>query len=138
MILEIYTDGATEGHNGPLGTVKYVGLGVYCPQSGYTLSAKVDGGSCNEAEFMALIKGMEYAITYEAKEVKFYLDSQIVVNRANGSRPKQAKHKNERMDAFQDEVLELAKKFDKISFNWIPREENEMADRLSSIAVRGS
>ena len=131
-IYDIYTDGATVGHNGKLGTVKEVGLGLYIPSIKFGEGKKVKGISNNEAEFKALIWGMEVAIQQKLKNVKFKMDSRIVVNRANGKRAK-GKYKNLRMDAFQDEVFELRKEFDTITFRWIPREQNEVADYYSNI-----
>ena len=143
MKSHIFTDGATLGHNGPLGTVKKVGLGIFCQEPRIEIAEKVDGGSNNEAEFMALIRGMEEAIRLKITDVHYYLDSQIVWRRAacpkKGKkniyfRPK-GKQKNERMDAFQDTVLGLAANFKRIEFSWIPREENSMADFLSKKAL---
>ncbi len=136
-MVSIYTDGATLGYNGKLGTVSVVGLGVYMPhlkQDGF-FSKRTDGISNNEAEFKALIFAMDIAIDKQIKEVKFFLDSMIVVNRANGSKPKKKKYQNERMDDFQNIVLEKSKLFDEVSFDWIPREENCTADRLSKNAL---
>jgi len=130
-MIDIYTDGATKGHNGKLGTVKEVGIGIYIPAFGEGVGRKVAGISNNEAEFKALIAGMKLARALNITQARFKLDSQIVVNRANGARPKKAKFKNERMDAFQDTVLALAKEFTRIEFQWIPREENGMADMYS-------
>lgn len=129
----IYTDGATKGFNGKLGTVKTVGLGVHIPNVGGFCKA-VDGMSNNEAEFKALIWGMELATERGIKDAVFLLDSKIVVKRANGNRPF-GKWKNERMDAFQDTVVQLAKNFDSIEFKWVPRERNFKADAQSKKAL---
>ena len=133
---ECYSDGATVGRNGKLGTVKEVGLGVYCPELKIFYCAKAKGMSNNEAEFMALIRGMELLLEKGITDAKFLSDSQIIVNRS--MRPfikkMKPKHRNERMDNFQIEVLTLAEKFNSIHFEWIPREENEMADELSNQA----
>lgn len=130
MGIDIYCDGATVGHNGKLGTVSEVGLGVYIAQTGERIGRRVPGISNNEAEFKALIYAMEYALRSGYTEARFYSDSQIIINRANGKRPGK-KFTNERMDAFQEKVLELARQFDHVSFRWIPREENTVADAVS-------
>lgn len=130
-MIDIYTDGATVGHNGKLGTVKEVGIGVYIPAFGEGAGMRVPGISNNEAEFKALIVGMKMAQKLGIKRARFNLDSQIVVNRAHGMKPVSRKHKNVRMDTFQDQVLSLADEFDEVEFRWIPREENEMADSYS-------
>lgn len=138
-IVNIWVDGATLGKNGKLGTVKTVGLGVFCAEPRIKISEVVSGGSSNEAEFFALLRGMEEAIRLGLRDVHFFSDSKIVVNRASRPRKKngkpyrrpRGKNKNERMDAYQDEVLELCKSFDSVKFTWIPREENMRADLLS-------
>ncbi len=129
--IKIYSDGATKGHNGKLGTVKTVGLGIYFPSLNFGKGMATDGISNNEAEFLALIWAMETAIKKGIDNAIFHLDSKIVVNRANGNRPKKKKYFNDRMNAFQEEVLKLAKHFDSIKFVWIPREQNTDADYYS-------
>ncbi|RLI72259.1 MAG: hypothetical protein DRP02_02275 [Candidatus Gerdarchaeota archaeon] len=136
---KIFTDGATKGFNGKLGTVSVVGLGVYIPHlgvDGKKYCKKMNGISNNEAEFKALIYGMEKAIEKGIKKAAFFLDSKIVVSRANGQRAR-GKWANARMDAFQDQVAELEKEFEEITFAWIPREQNWMADKLSKEGIYG-
>lgn len=132
--MKVYTDGATEGHNGRLGTVTHVGVGVWVPDLKLSISKRLEGISNNEAEFLALIAGLELCLSEGIKSPHFMLDSKIVVNRANGKRPK-GKWKNERMDAFQDKVLELTRQVGSCKFQWIPREKNYKADALSKNAL---
>lgn len=129
-MVEIFSDGATIGKNGKLGSVKKVGLGVYIPAINFGDGKRVKGGSNNEAEFKALIWAMETAINKKIKRAVFKSDSQIIINRANGKRPK-GKFKNERMDNFQNKVFKLKEKFDEVYFNWLPREQNQVADYYS-------
>jgi|GEM_PF-309064 ribonuclease H / adenosylcobalamin/alpha-ribazole phosphatase len=133
---ECFSDGATIGRNGKLGTVKEVGLGVYCPELKIYYCAKAKGISNNEAEFMALIRAMELLLERGVIDAKFYMDSKIIETRANRPfiKKMKPKHRNERMDNFQREVLELAEKFNSINFEWIPREQNTVADELSNQA----
>lgn len=140
-IATIYTDGATEGQNGKLGTVTHCGLGVYIEcLDGYVSehSSKVEAISNNEAEFMALILGMKEAVKIGITRATFYLDSQIVVNRAKGSKPKKAKFKNPRMDRLQWMVHTLHDVFEKAEYVWIPREQNTKADELSKKNIKSS
>lgn len=134
-MVECWTDGATEGHNGKLGTVSHVGLGVYCPDLGISYSERCEGISNNEAEFLALIRAMEMLLARGVRQAKFYLDSNIVVRRAQGKRPKGRKNQNERMDQFQNIVLGLSEEFMETEFVWIPRELNDVADELSKECI---
>ena len=132
-MITVYTDGGTVGANGKLGTVKQITVGIYCPEKNIRLSRKLKGISNNEAEFIALIQAMRHCLKNKFRSVHFKLDSSVVVNRANGSRPK-GKNENRRMDSFQNRVLELASYFDDVIFELIPREENYIADELSNQA----
>lgn len=134
-VIDIYTDGATVGHNGKLGTVKEVRLGVWIPHLKQGYSRRVSGISNNEAEFKALILAMKAALKLGYFFVRFNLDSKIVINRALGRRPSKAKFRNERMDAFQEEVLDLSDQFKVAEFRWVPREANTMADYYSKKRV---
>lgn len=126
----IHTDGGTVGFNGKLGSVKKVALGVYFKEKQVKKCKVCDGGSNNEAEFMALIWAMEEAIKMGIKRARFLMDSKIVANRANGHLPT-GKYWNERMNAFQDKVMDLAAQFEDAEFKWIPREANRVADSLT-------
>lgn len=131
-MITIFTDGATEGHNGKLGTVTHCGIGFYCPNKNYKFSKKIEAISNNEAEFHALIEAMKWALENNFREVEFLCDSMIVVNRAN---KKNKSVGNLRMYNFQRIILDLSKKFNRVSFKWIPREENIEADIQSKLAV---
>ena len=142
MLAQIFTDGATVGHN-KLGKTKEIGIGIYCANPQINIAEKYSGKSNNEAEFKALIRAMEEAIRLNLKDVHFFSDSKIIVNRAATSlnllgspyyRPR-GKRRNIRMDRFQDQVIELRLQFNTVKFYWIPREQNEKADELSKIAL---
>ena len=134
-LINVFTDGATVGHNGRLGTVSEVGIGVWIPSIELKVSKRRSGISNNEAEFIALLCGMEECLRRGLRDVVFHMDSQIVVNRANGNRPKGRKNQNLRMDNFQKKVRYLAQFFNDVWFIWIPREANEVADILSKRAT---
>jgi ribonuclease HI len=127
----VFTDGATEGWNGKLGTVTHCGIGVYCKELGIAYAERIKAISNNEAEFHALIKGMELLIEKGTKNAIFNMDSMIVVNRANEKGKKKGRTKNGRMNDFQDIVVCLKRWFDYVDFIWIPREQNIDADKLS-------
>lgn len=131
MIQKIYTDGSPVGGNS-LKTCKKVGLGVYIPGKGKFHKVE-EGSSNNEAEFKALLWGVRLAIHFKFRKVQFYADSKIIVNRANGRRP-HGIYRNERMNALQDELTELRRdNFDFISFTWVPRELNHVANTLAKL-----
>ena len=135
-ITEVFTDGGTIGKNAKFGTVKEVCLGVYIPTLKIERSVRTNGLSNNEAEFKALILAMELCILYGVKKARFNMDSKIVRNRAQGKKPIKKKFANERMDNFQNKIIELKKDFDLVIFTWIPREQNAKADELANIGKK--
>lgn len=130
-IFHVYVDGATEGWNGPLGTVSHVGLGVFIPGINVRHSSRVPGISSNEAELKALIKAMELCLENEIYKAVFFSDSRIAVNRANGRHLRKKKNNNKRMHSFQKEIFVLKKHFAICGFVYIPRDLNQTADELS-------
>lgn len=60
-------------------------------------------------------------------EVELRSDSQLMIRQLTG----QYSVKAERIIPLYEEVKRLATQFKKISFNWIPREQNNRADELS-------
>lgn len=133
-MINVYSDAATEGANGRLGSITHVGLGVYIPSEKISIAKRVEGGSNNEGEFLALILAMETCIEKGFKIATFHMDSRIVCNRARGYKPSH-KYKNGRMDRLQYQVLALSMKFDECIFIWINRDKNYKADELSKKAL---
>lgn len=147
-MITIYTDGATEGWNGKIGTVTHCGIGFYCEDTQYQYSARIEAKSNNEAEFYALIEAMKWAISQGYKEVLFKLDSKIVVDRVTGKTKLTSEIKKNKlnkkfnldrrliMDGFSKIVFGLKNKFSYCNFVWIPREQNTMADYLSTYMLK--
>ena len=84
----------------------------------------------NEAEYEALLKGLELARSLEAKSVLVQGDSQLVICQVNGM----YEAKEERMKKYLNKVRRLIKKFSEAHFVQIPREENMEADTLAKEA----
>nr|XP_023900876.1 uncharacterized protein LOC112012715 [Quercus suber] len=84
----------------------------------------------NEAEYEALLKGLELAKSVEADSVLVLGDSQLVISQVNGT----CDAKEDRMKRYLKKVLRLMKKFREANFVQIPREENMEADTLAKEA----
>jgi len=82
----------------------------------------------NEAEYMALIFGLEVAKSLSIKELNVYGDSKLVIMQSQGL----WKINHEHLRKLNKQVKDLSSSFDKITFNHIPREENKIADKLSN------
>ena len=127
MILQwnIYTDGSSNRQAGGAGVVLF--------------SLEKDKIECmirlefhstnNEAEYEALIVGIDLVRAAEAKKMVIHSDSQIVTSQVNDI----YECKNERMKRYLDEVKGRIGNL-QIKFVQIPREENKCADRLAKAA----
>ncbi|XP_065636337.1 uncharacterized protein LOC136070380 [Quercus suber] len=119
----VYVDGSSTQHTGGIGVV------LQSPE-GDKLKHKVHlqyQTTNNEAEYKALLKGMELAKSVEAKSLLVLGDSQLIIGQVNGM----FETKEERMRKYLNRVMRLIKKFEKVSFVQIPREENMEADVLA-------
>ena len=84
----------------------------------------------NEAEYVALLKGLELAKSLGAESVLVQRDSQLVIGQVNGM----YKAKEDRMKKYLNKVRRLIKKFSEAHFAQILREENMEADALAKEA----
>lgn len=86
----------------------------------------------NEAEYLWAFYWIKRAIELWATEVELYMDSNLVINQLSWN----WKIKKDELRVINNDILEMVKKnFLKISYNWIEREKNKEADRLSNIAM---
>ena len=129
--LLIYTDGAIRTN--PRAT----GLGVIIKdERGRILAwlSKVTGGlTCNEAEYAALIFALEEARKYRPREATFYLDNQVVVNQMKGA----FAIRSPALKSLNLSARRLAQGIPKVTFTYIPRCRNRLADALAHEAVDG-
>ena len=84
----------------------------------------------NEAEYEALLKGLELAKSLGAESVLVQGDSQLVMGQVNGT----YEAKEERMKRYLNKVRRLTKKFSEARFVQVPRKENVEADTLAKEA----
>ncbi|XP_077226453.1 uncharacterized protein LOC143859723 [Tasmannia lanceolata] len=87
----------------------------------------------NEAEYEALLAGMNLAIQTSAQRLKGYCDSQLVVNQIQGV----YEARDERMIKYLSKVRQLASKLKSFEVIRIPRTENTKADVLSKLSASG-
>ena len=124
----LYSDGASRGNPGPSGAGALLinEKGEEFPLTFY-LGIKTN----NQAEYEALLLGLRELKKRKASEVKVMADSELLIKQLNGIY--RVKHEN--IIPLFKEAKELSKVFKKISFQHIPREENEQADQLSNEAI---
>ena len=122
----IHVDGSSMLHAGGIGVV------LKSPEAD-TLKHKVRlhyQTTNNEAEYEALLKGLELAKSLRAESVLVQGDSRLVIRQVNGM----YEAKEERMKKYLNKVRHLIKKFSEAHFVQIPREENMEVDTLAKEA----
>lgn len=90
-------------------------------------------GSCG-VELEAVCRGLRDAAKAGAKQLRVFGDSQTVIECLNG----QSECHSDIMAQGCEQVKSTVDRFENISFNWIPREQNEHADQLGRMAYKHS
>lgn len=127
----VHTDGASRGNPGPasIGVVIAGVDGRVLAEFGEALRPTTN----NVAEYTAVIRALERAAELGARAVRVMMDSQLVVRQLNGS----YRVKHPEMVPLYRRVLELIQRFDDVTFEHVPREQNVEADRLANQALDG-
>jgi len=120
----LYTDGGARGNPGPgaIAAVLKDPKGNIIGKNGKYIGTSTN----NEAEYQALILGIEIAVSTGIKRLTCKMDSELVVKQLN----KIYRVKVDRIRAFFRKIKELEKNFDEINYTHIPRIENKEADLL--------
>jgi ribonuclease HI len=120
-------DGASKGNPGLSGA----GMVIYKNEEEIWSSHKFIGCKTNnQAEYSALIFGLEGALNLGIKTLSVFGDSLLVINQINGL----YKVKSDFLLPLHKEALALKSKFDYIEFNHVYRDNNKRADELSNMA----
>src|SRR3954469_13559964 len=85
--------------------------------------------SNNVSEYEAALAGLELAKAVKATKVSIRSDSQLVLGQCTG----EFKAREEAMKKYQAAVRARRMDFDKVTFQCIPRSENERADILAKL-----
>ncbi|KAA3480212.1 RNA-directed DNA polymerase (Reverse transcriptase), Ribonuclease H [Gossypium australe] len=97
----------------------------------YPFTSKLDFDCTNNmAEYEACIMGIHAAIEREIKVLEVYGDSALVIYQLKG----EWETRDPKLIKYRKLVLELIKDFDDITFFYLPRDENQMADALATLA----
>jgi probable phosphoglycerate mutase len=126
----IEADGGSRGNPGPAGfgaVVREHPTGEILLERYGSLGVTTN----NVAEYSGLIAGLRAALELNAAQVDVRMDSKLVIEQMSGRW--QIKHPGLRPLAA--EAATLVKRFDKVTFDWIPRERNKAADALANRAM---
>lgn len=128
MIYKLFTDGGARGNPGPaaIGAVLYEGTKVIGQ-----VSQTIGETTNNQAEYSAVIAGLELARQNKIKELHCFLDSELVVKQLN----RNYKVKDKGLAKLFVKVWNLSQSFKKITFSHVRREKNKVADKLVNKAL---
>jgi len=129
MSVSLYCDGASRGNPGPSGA----GV-VLLDEKGeqiFELSRYLDNGTNNEAEYRALVRGLEAAADLGVKQIEIFSDSELVVRQISGK----YKVRNPRLRSLFDQAVSRLQQFDEYAIFHVGRELNQRADQLANEAI---
>jgi ribonuclease HI len=128
-MIEVNFDGLCQPYN-PGGIACYAFV-VQNKAQEYGLAAEPfsDNASNNVAEYIAVIKALEWLIrgNYNGENIIVRGDSKLVIFQIK----RKYKVKAQRIIPLYNKLIALIPKFKYINFEWVSREENREADRLS-------
>lgn len=127
--LTIYTDGGARGNPGPAG----IGVVIFdsTQKELKRISRHIGSTTNNQAEYKALIAGLEQALESGGEEALCHLDSELVVRQMQGK----YKVREEGLKDLAAQALRLTAKFKRVEFTHIRREKNKLADQLVNKAL---
>lgn len=128
--VKIYTDGGARGNPGPAG----IGVVIKFNSKKLTYKKYIGVATNNEAEYQAVIFGLQKAKELKAKEVEVYLDSELVQSQLN----RKYKVKDKELAPLFIKIWNLSIGFKKVKYMHISRTDNQEADRLVNEAIEES
>lgn len=131
--IQIYTDGGSRGNPGPaaLGAVLYEISEDGEKKLVASLSEYLGVTTNNQAEYMAIIRALEKASSFDATEVECLLDSELVVKQLT----LQYKVKDAEIAKRFTEAWKLLQSFKRYTIKHVRREFNKEADALVNRAL---
>ena len=128
MRYQVYCDGASRSNPGDAS----IGISILLDgKEVHTISKKIGIATNNEAEYQALIDGLNYCVDNSIKEIQVFLDSNLVVEQVN----KNFKVKAGNLKVLNSKVDDLIQAFNFIEIKHVYREENKRADQLANMAL---
>ncbi len=122
--IKVYSDGGARGNPGPAAAAA-----VLMNPEGEVLaevSEYMPHATNNQAEYTAILIGLQKAKEIEAEEVEMFMDTELAVKQLKG----EYKVKNPELAKLFVKVWNLTHEFKQVSFNHVRREYNKEADAL--------
>jgi ribonuclease HI len=130
MSWQIYVDGASSGNPGDSGAgmVIFDGNGTEIFRDSVFLGQMTN----NMAEYEALLRALVNAQERGAQDVVVYTDSLLVANQVIGT----YKINNDILREYVVKVKKIISNFDHFAIQYIPREQNRIADKLAKGGIK--
>lgn len=130
MPWQIYVDGASSGNPGDSGAGILISDGNGAEI--YRGSDYLGKMTNNMAEYEAMLRGLQKAFELGAQEVVVYTDSLLVANQVLGK----YKINNDILREYVMRVKKIISNFDHFAIQYIPREQNRIADKLAKGGIK--
>ncbi len=129
MKLTIYTDGGARGNPGPSG----IGVVIYNEKKQVIkeVSDYIGAATNNQAEYRALLRGLEEAKKLKATEVNIVMDSELVIKQLK----QEYRVREPELAKIFVKVWNLLHGFKKYSLKHVLRGKNKRADKLVNAAI---
>jgi len=123
-MLTVFSDGGSRGNPGPsaAGFVILNNREEVIAEGGEYLGITTS----NQAEYHGVRIGLEKALELGATQLRFRIDSMLVVNQLNGI----YNIKNRELWPIHERIRELMKRCERVSFSHVQREFNQLADGM--------
>ena len=127
--LIINTDGAADPNPGPAA----IGANVKDDKGNVlaSISRRIGKATNNQAEYQAIIAGLEKAVELGARQVQVYSDSELVVKQING----RYRVKNTSLRILYENVVKLTGSLEKFSIQHVRRSRSAEVDSLANKAL---
>jgi len=142
--ITIYTDGGARGNPGPAGIGAIIQISNLKSQNEEKISKYIGTATNNQAEYRAVIEALKWikenliqpkttsAVVSNRLGIECFLDSELIVEQLN----QRYKIKNEGLKPLFWEIRDLVMALGgKVTFKYIPREQNQEADKLVNLAL---
>lgn len=128
-VVTLAVDGASRGNPGPAG----IGAAIidHNGKSLAELSRYIGRATNNEAEYRALVAGLELARERKHLGLIIQTDSELMAKQIKG----EYRVKEERLREYYAKAHRLLEEFRSWEIRAVPRSQNRLADRLSNIAI---
>jgi len=127
--LVLRVDGAARGNPGPAG----IGVVIQDAKGQVLETYKLGIGRStnNFAEYTALLEGLKLVSKRNPQSLTIFMDSELVVKQIKG----EYKVKHPQLKTMFVQVNQLLRRFPRWKIEYVPREQNRIADRLANEAI---